>query len=158
MGKLRHGFIDSWYQRVEEVGTNSRERFKKKTTLRGLARAFLFWSIHTSQTSSSTTFFLAVIKEFEALNSQSTKDVHHRQGYKSRKTVFMFILRTGLIRPPPLPKNPQFICLSKSQKKSSRDENINVIFWLGLTLRMVGKNNHHQKKKTKKPGNFREGW
>lgn len=67
----------------------------------------------------------------------------------------MFILRTGLIRPHHYQKNPNSFVSLKGQKKSSRDENINVIFWLGLTLRMVGKNNNNQKKKT---GNFREGW
>ena len=136
----------AWYQRVEEVGTNSRQRFKKKhNTLRGLAKAFLFWPIHTSQISSSTTFFLAVIKEFEALNSQSTKDVHHRQGYKSRTAVFMFILRTGLICPHHYQKTPNSFVSLKGQKKSSRDGNINVLFWLGLTLRMFGNNSNNKK-------------
>ena len=61
----------------------------------------------------------------------------------------MFILRTGLIRPHHYQKTPNSFVSLKGQKKSSRDENINVIFWLGLTPENGWQKQQQPKKKKK---------
>lgn len=66
----------------------------------------------------------------------------------------MFILRTGLIRPHHYQKTPNSFVSLKGQKKSSRDENINVIFWLGLTPENGWQKQQQPKKKKKKNWKF----